>query len=427
MSPLFTQDIFCSRQQLEATKLHRLNVMFAEVLPANSFYREKFSEYTTPVQSFKQFADFPFTTKSELVGREDSVSARNRTWSDENYVRFHQTSGTSGHPLQVWDTENDWNWWMTCWKSIYSRAELQPGEPVFVAASFGPYIGFWSAFEGAVASGGRAIPSGGLSSIARLELLRKTESKVLVATPTYAMHLAEVAREQGYETATSTIRCVLVAGEPGGSLEAVRQQISSAWGADVLDLAGATEIGPWGVGWLEHSGLEVIEEWFHPEFLGISTSRPAREGESAELVLTTLGRNGCPVIRYRTGDVVHPVWPTEQEVAAGASPRVWLKGGILGRTDDMLVVRGVNIFPSAVENIIRGFPEVLEYRLTVNREENLDVLSIEIEDRLSAPARIAQELHVRLGLRVDVTNVAVGTLPRFEGKARRVIDNRKKS
>ena len=121
------------------------------------------------------------------------------------------------------------------------------------------------------------------------------------------------------------------------------------------------------------------------------------------------------------------MWPTEQEVAAGASPRVWLKGGILGRTDDMLVVRGVNIFPSAVENIIRGFPEVLEYRLTVNREENLDVLSIEIEDRLSAPARIAQELHVRLGLRVDVTNVAVGTLPRFEGKARRVIDNRKKS
>ena len=426
MSSLFKKDVFCSRQKLEATKLHRLNEMFAVVLSANSFYREKLSGCTTPVQSLEQFADFPFTKKPELIGRENTVAARNRTWSDQKYVRFHQTSGTSGHPLQVWDTEEDWEWWMTCWKSIYLRADLQPGEPVFVAASFGPYIGFWSAFEGAVASGGRAIPSGGMSSVARLELLRKTNSKILVATPTYALHLAEVAREQGYETVTSTIRCVLVAGEPGGSLKAVRQRISSAWGADVLDHAGATEIGPWGVGWLEHSGLEVLEEWFHPEFLDISTGRPAKQGELAELVLTTLGRHGCPVIRYRTGDVVHPVWPTEQEVAAGRSPRVWLKGGILGRTDDMLVIRGVNIFPSAVENIIREFPEVLEYRLTVDCEKNLDMLHVEIEGRVSAADRVAQELHVRLGLRVDVTDVSLGTLPRFEGKAQRVIDNRRK-
>ena len=218
-------------------------------------------------------------TKSELVGREDTVSARNRTWSDQKYVRFHQTSGTSGHPLQVWDTEEDWDWWMTCWKSIYSRARLQPGEPVFVAASLVPYIGFWSAFEGAVASGGRAIPSGGLSSVARLELLRKTESKVLVATPTYALHLAEVAREQGYETSTSTIRCVLVAGEPGGSLEAVRQRISSVPGVLMcLIMLARRRLVPWGVGWLEHSGLEVLEDWFHPEFLDISTGSTCERG-----------------------------------------------------------------------------------------------------------------------------------------------------
>ena len=110
MSPLLKKDAFCSRQQLEATKLHRLNAMFAEVLPANSFYREKFSGCTTPVQSFEQLTDFPCTIKSELVGRENIFSPRNRTWSDQRYVRFHQTSGTSGHPLQVWDTEDDWNW-----------------------------------------------------------------------------------------------------------------------------------------------------------------------------------------------------------------------------------------------------------------------------------------------------------------------------
>ncbi len=144
----------------------------------------------------------------------------------------------------------------------------------------------------------------------------------------------------------------------------------------------------------------------------------------AELVLTTLGRSGCPVIRYRTGDVVKPAWPTQQEITEGRSPRVWLQGGILGRVDDMLVIRGVNIFPSAVENIIKSFPEVVEHRLTVDRQGNLDMLSIEIEDQLSSPARVAQELHVRLGLRIEVKVVPVGALPRFEGKARRVIDNR---
>jgi phenylacetate-CoA ligase len=415
---------FCSRQQLEATQLQRLNAMLAEVLPANNFYREKLSGRQTPVQSLDELSGFPWTTKSELVGNVDTVSARNRTWSDEHYVRFHQTSGTSGRPLQIWDTRADWEWWMACWKFIYGRACLQPGEPVFIAASFGPYIGFWSAFEGAVASGGRAIASGGLSSIARLELLQKTEAKVLVATPTYALHLAEVAKEQGYDPSTSTIRCIIVAGEPGGSLDSVRRRLASTWGADVLDHAGATEIGPWGVGWLQHPGLEVLEEWFHPEFRAIAADRPARQGEMAELVLTTLGRSGCPVIRYRTGDVVKQAWPTHQEIAEGRSPRVWLQGGILGRTDDMLVIRGVNIFPSAVENIIKSFPEIVEHRLTVNREGNLDMLSVEIEDQLASPARVAQELHVRLGLRIKVKVVPAGALPRFEGKARRVIDNR---
>ena len=194
MSLSSEKEDFCSRQQLEATKLRRLNSMFAEVLPANNFYREKLSGCKTPVQSLDELSDFPWTIKSDLVGNVDTVSAQNRTWSDEHYVRFHQTSGTSGRPLQIWDTQADWEWWMTCWEFIYSRACLQPGEPVFIAASFGPYIGFWSAFEGAVASGGRAIPSGGLSSIARLELLQKTEAKVLVATPTYALHWQKLQR-----------------------------------------------------------------------------------------------------------------------------------------------------------------------------------------------------------------------------------------
>ena len=130
------------------------------------------------------------------------------------------------------------------------------------------------------------------------------------------------------------------------------------------------------------------------------------------------------MIRYRTGDLVRPAWPTSDEIAAGESPWVRLEGGILGRADDMLVVRGVNIFPAAIDGIIRGFPEVAEYRLTVFSRESLDELALEIEDQRDDPARVARELAVRLGLRVGVTAVSAGSLPRFEGKGRRIVDRR---
>jgi phenylacetate-CoA ligase len=245
-----------------------------------------------------------------------------------------------------------------------------------------------------------------------------------VATPSYALHLAEVAADSKLDLEHLPIRLVIVAGEPGGSVPAVRSRIREAWGAELLDHAGATEVGPWGVGDLAGRGLDVIEPWFHAEFLSVQTGQAARQDELAELVLTTLGRAGAPVIRYRTGDLVRPRWPAADEIAAGACPWVRLEGGILGRTDDMLVVRGVNVFPGGIDGIVRSFPEIVEYRLTVARHESLDELTLEIEDRLSAPDRVARELQIRLGLRVQVIAVPIGSLPRFEGKGRRIVDRR---
>jgi len=246
----------------------------------------------------------------------------------------------------------------------------------------------------------------------------------LVATPSYSLHLAEVASEHKLDLEHLNVRLVIVAGEPGGSVPAVRARIGAAWGAEVLDHAGATEVGPWGVGDLAGCGLDVIEPWFHAEFLSVETGRAAGPGELSELVLTTLGRAGAPVIRYRTGDLVRPRWPKAEEIAAGGCPWVRLEGGVVGRADDMLVVRGVNIFPGAIDDIVRSFPEVVEYRLTASTRESLDVLHLEIEDRLSDPGRIAREMQLRLGLRVEVTAVPSGSLPRFEGKARRIVDRR---
>lgn len=430
-----------SRADLDARKLARLRRLLRTILPANRFYATKIGRTggAAGLRSLADLAAWPCTTKEELVAAASDGRPGNLTWPLDRYVRFHQTSGTHGRPLQAWDTAADWRWWMECWRVVLARGGVGPGDRVLVASSFGPYAGFWSGFDAVVAAGALAIPAGGLSSLARLELVRRTAATVLVATPSYALHLAEAARDAAIDTARLPIRLVIVAGEPGGSIPAVRRRIAAAWGAGVLDHAGATEVGPWGVGELEAvsgdrdhdagsvarpAGLHVIEDCFHPEFLDPGTGRPVAGGGLAELVLTTLGRAGAPVIRYRTGDLVRPVWPADEAIAAGACPWVRLEGGVLGRADDMLVIRGVNIFPSAVDDIVRGFPEVVEYRVTVSTRGSLDTLALEIEDRLGDPARVAREFQVRLGLKVEVEVVPIGSLPRFEGKGRRVVDRR---
>lgn len=422
-----------SRQGVNALKLARLNALLGEILPANSFYAAKLARVaaTIPLGTLEALADWPFTFKEELVEASSQASSGaaparpgNLTWPTERYVRFHQTSGTHGRPLPVFDTAADWQWWMACWRTILDRAGVAAGDRVLVASSFGPYVGFWSAFDAMVDRGAMAIPTGGMASVARLDLVRTLAPTVLVATPSYALHLAEVADTQKFDTAGSAVRLVIVAGEPGGSMPAVRARLAEAWGAAVLDHAGATEVGPWGVGDHEGRGLHVIEPWFHPEFLAVETGRPAAGGELAELVLTTLGRAGAPVIRYRTGDLVRPLWPDAKDIAAGACPWVWLEGGVLGRVDDMLIVRGVNVFPGAIDDIVRSFPEIVEYRLTVSSRDHLDTMLLQIEDRLGAPDRVAREVQLRLGLRADVVTVPIGSLPRFEGKGRRVIDER---
>ena len=190
--------------------------------------------------------------------------------------------------------------------------------------------------------------------------------------------MAEVGAENSLDVGSLGVRRLIVAGEPGGSVPAVRARIEAAWNAQVLDHCGATEIGPWGYGDLAGGSVRVNESEFLAEFLAVATGTPAAEGELAELVLTTLGRYGSPVIRYRTGDLVRPTWRGE-----GPSGFVRLEGGILGRTDDMLVVRGVNIFPSSIEQIVRSFPEVIEFRTIVTTEAQLDQLLVEIEDRLN--------------------------------------------
>lgn len=408
------------RSALEAHQLARLNALLTQILPANRFYATQLAGLKPPLRSFAELEALPYTSKEQLLGTPDDAGlAANRTYPPERYVRFHQTSGTRGRPLAVLDTAEDWKWWIDCWQYVFDAAGVTSDDAVLMAFSFGPFVGFWSAYDAAAARGCLVVPGGGLSSLARLELIRTSRATVVCCTPSYALHLAEVGAGRQIDVGKLGVRVLIVSGEPGGSIAATRSRIAAAWQARVLDHGGATEVGPWGFGDAAERGLHVNESEFIAEFRAVDSGRPAREGELAELVLTTLGRSGSPVIRYRTGDLVRPVWNHGQ-----ARRFVLLEGGMLGRCDDMLTVRGVNVFPSAIEQIVRGFPEVVEYRLTLSKEQEMDQLLLEIEDHLNQPGRVAEELRIRLGLKVEVRTVPPNTLPRFESKGRRVIDQR---
>ncbi len=417
-----------SRRRLEALdraaladhQLSRLNDLLAAILPANSFYAGKLASTPHQFEHLDQLTELPLTTKEELLADDAAYHwPANLTRPVDQYVHFHQTSGTRGRPLSVCDTAADWTWWVDSWQYVLDAAEVTAADRALLAFSFGPFIGFWTAYDALVARGALAIPGGGMNTLSRLDLIKRTGATALFCTPTYALHLVEVAEQHSINLAHFDIRKIVVAGEPGGSVPATRARIETAWNARLTDHSGASEVGPWGYSDRQQRGLHVLEAEFIPEFLSVATGETTSAGELSHLILTSLGRHGMPIIRYRTGDLVKPTWPAD-----GPNRFVLLEGGVLGRADDMMVIRGVNIFPSSIEQILRSFPEVVEFRLTARRLGEMDQLVVEVEDRLQDPSRIAEELQLRLGLKVEVRLAPAMSLPRFEGKAKRFVDQR---
>lgn len=414
------------REALVQIQLKKLEMMLEPVLDSNAFYRRKLNaagvEDAQDVRTLDDLEKLAFTTKKELSDdqAEHPPYGSNLTFPPSSYSRVHHTSGTTGEPLRCLDTEDSWSWWARCWATVYTAAGVTPKDRVFFAFSFGPFIGFWSAHEGARLLGAMCLPGGGMSSHQRARDILINDVTVLVCTPTYALHLAEVGQDKEIDLAGSSVRLTIHAGEPGASLPFTKQRIEAAWGAKCFDHAGATEVGAWGFECGAQDGLHVNEGEFILEVIDPETCQPATDGE---LVLTNLGRVGMPVIRYRTGDRV--VLSTSPCSCGRGFHR--LKGGVIGRVDDALTIRGVNVFPSAIENIVRRFPEVGEFAVEVYHERELDEMEIRIETNTDAgelPSAVANEIRNGLGLRVRVTRVPFGTLPRFDLKARRFTDRR---
>ena len=401
--------------------------MMEHVLRADPFYQSKYRELDLPGRGpdLCDLTALPFTEKSELVTDQERNPpyGTNLTRPLSEYTRVHQTSGTTGSPLRWLDTSESWSWWVDCWVDIYRAAGVTSEDRLFVPFSFGPFIGFWSAFEAGPRLGCLTIPAGGLTSEQRVEKLLEHEATVLVCTPTYALRLAQVAHEMGRDLAASPVRITIHAGEPGASLPNVRAQLESAWGARCFDHAGATEVGAWGYGCGQLDRMHIIESAFIAEVIDPETLEPisveAGGWARGELVLTNLGRVGSPVIRYRTGDLVE----MSRDSCPCGRPDVWLRGGVIGRIDQMVTVRGVNVFPSAVDNIVRGHPSIVEYEVHIRTDRAMDELLFRVEVGEAAAtevaAALATDIHNRLHLRATVEVVENGSLPRYELKARR--------
>ena len=403
-------------------QLSRLNHLL-EVVSDRPFYRERLNGKEYCFSSLDELRDLPLLTKSDLIETGQCLPGRQFDRSKDHYVRMHQTSGTKGFPMIVLDTPEDWDWWLRCWDYVLDAAEVTACDIAMMAFSFGPFIGFWSANDALVNRGALVIPGGGLSSENRLRLIQDQGCTVLCCTPTYALHLLAVADQLGLDMSRSRVRRVIVAGEPGGSIRSVRSRIEEGWGAVVIDHSGASEVGAWGFGDSSGEGLHVIEPEFIAEILRIDEKHPrgvpVAEGESGELVLTSLGRLGGPVIRYRTGDVVKAYRDHGRDC-----PFLWLEGGVIGRADDMLVIRGVNVFPSSIEAVIRESLPFQEFRIIASRYDEMDQLEIEVEAGEEEVRLLSAKLRDRLSLRIPVKSVLSGTLPRFEAKARRLLDKR---
>jgi phenylacetate-CoA ligase len=413
-----------ARSSIEAHQLARLQEGLGRILPRNRFYQQKFAAISTTINTLADFSRWPFTTKQELVADQEAhpLFGSNLTYPLSDYIRLHQTSGTTGKPLKILDTQESWDWWAECWTSVYRAAGVGRDDIVFLAFGFGPFIGFWSAYEGAKRIGALTVPGGGMDSLQRLRAIQEIGATVLVCTPSYALRLAEVAQEQGMDMHESSIRVTIHAGEPGTSIPATRERIERAWGARAFDHAGMTEMGAYGFACSQQQGIHVNEGEFIAEILDPRTGQPAQEGQTGELILTNLGRWGSPALRYRTGDLVrHGGYQCACERGF-----LLLAGGVLGRADDMLIVRGVNVYPSALANVLHRFPEVAEYRVIVTREGTMDEIALQVECPIELVSTIQDELRIALNLRIPIERVERGSLPRFELKAKRVKDRRRR-
>lgn len=414
-----------SRQQIRTWQLTQLNALLHEVRDRNSFWKKRLADHLPvgPLNDLSELQKIPFLTRQDIVRDqlESPPFGTNLTYPRSRYCRLHQTSGTAGRPMRWLDTPESWSWLMGLWGQIYRLVGIRPDDIFAFPFSFGPFIGFWAAFEGAQQLGNLSLPMGGMSSEGRIKAIDELGATIICCTPTYALRLADVAEQMGISPRKNAVRMLILAGEPGAAIPAIRNRIEERWDARVIDHWGMTDIGSLGIEPVDAPGeLAILESECIAEIIEQNGTEPVSPGEIGELVITNLGRWGQPVIRYRTGDLV-------KEITTPSSTGLELlrlENGILSRADDMVTIRGNNVFPTSLDAVIREFDDITEYRTTLVTRRSMPHLVVEIEPATHAVStgselviRLERIIKDRLHFQAEV--ILAESLPRFELKGRR--------
>jgi len=420
-----------AREELEMLQLDRLRDVVHRVYERVPFYRERLDEARVKPHSIRSLEDIrrlPFTEKANL---RDHYPFRLLAVPLREVVRLHASSGTTGKPSVVAYTRGDLEVWTEVMARTLAGGGVGPADVVHNAYGYGLFTGGLGFHYGAERLGATVIPLSGGFTERQLMVLQDFRSTVLCCTPSYSLHLAEALAEAGITPATLGLRVGFFGAEPW--TEAMRSRIEARLGLTALNVYGLSEvIGP-GVAaeCLEKNGMHVHEDHFLPEVIDPETLAPLPAGTPGELVFTTLTKEALPLLRYRTGDL--SVLLPEPCPCARTLRRI---GRITGRSDDMLIIRGVNVFPSQVEHVLVETPGAEpHYLLVVRREKALDSLEVRVEARADVHAagpegaaalgtQIRRRLHERLGITVEVTVLPPKTLERSVGKAQRVRDLR---
>lgn len=423
------------REAIESLQLRRLQQTMERVYATVPFYRETLTAMGIKPSDIKQLKDIqrlPFTLKGDM---RDNYPYGLFAVPLEQIVRIHASSGTTGKPTVVGYTKRDIETWTELMARSFYAAGAHKGDVIHNAYGYGLFTGGLGAHYGAERIGASVIPMSGGNTKKQLMIMQDFGSTVLTCTPSYSLFLAEVAAEEGIDIRKLKLKVGILGAEPWS--EKMRQEIEAKLNIKAIDIYGLSEIMGPGVG-IEcieaQNGLHVWEDHFILEIIDPDTCEVLPEGEKGELVITTITKEGIPLLRYRTRDITRL---NRQPCLCGRT-HVRIER-LSGRSDDMLIIRGVNVFPSQIESVLFNVKGIEpHYQLLIDREGNLDTLEVQVEvneQTFSDEVRKLQELSYviqkqikdLLGVTCKVRLVEPKTLARSEGKARRVIDNRKKS
>ena len=427
------------REKLQKLQLRKFQNIFRWAYEHSKFHHRLYSDAGLEPGDIKTFDDIRKVPKTEKAMMRDIQGRDPYPYGDmlcvplERVTEYHQTSGTTGQPIYQADTWQDWEWWAEAWAYILYAQGYRDHDRVFLPFGYNVFVAFWAAHYAAEKLGCEVIPGGVLNTEARILKMQELRVTAMMATPTYVLGMADTARRKlGIDPPKDLeIKRITVAGEPGGSIPATRKRMEEAWGAKVYDHVGATEIGAWSYDCIYQSGLHVNEALFLVEIEDIDTGDLITEsGKRGKMVVTAFDRLAQPCIRFDAKDIIE--WSSD-ECECGRTFRL-LKGGVIGRTDDITKVKGVLLSPTSIEEVVRGLTELSEeYEVIVTKKGDLDNITVKVElvpgqesNIETIRAKLVDQLRVKTNLGYDLEFHDHGTLPRYDVKAKRFKDLRHK-